>query len=73
MYLGVHSLGFGASGLTFYDDAVTQFFSPHAEGKSTMFVLPLGRQAAINRVRPFRSKVAARLDALARGAGQSSS
>ena len=38
-----------------------------------MFVLPLGRQAAINRVRPFRSKVAARLDALARGAGQSPS
>ena len=73
MYLGVHSLGFGASGLTFYDDAVTQFFSPHAEGKSTMFVLPLGRKAAINRVRPFRSKVAARLDALARGAGQSHS
>ena len=71
MYLGSHSLGFGASGLTFYDDAVTQFFSPHAEGKSTMFVLPLGRQAAINRVRPFRSKVAARLDALARGASQS--
>ena len=71
MYLGVHSLGFGASGLTFYDDAVTQFFSPHAEGKSTMFVLPLGRKAAINRVRPFRSKVAARLDALARGASQS--
>ena len=70
MYLGVHSLGLGASGLTFYDDAVTQFFSPHAEGKSTMFVLPLGRQAAINRVRPFRSKVAARLDALARGADQ---
>jgi len=73
MYLGVHSLGFGASGLTFYDDAVTQFFSPHAEGKSTMFVLPLGGKAAINRVRPFRSQVAARLDALARGAGQSPS
>ena len=73
MYLGAHSLGFGASGLTFYDDAVTQFFSPHAEGKSTMFVLPLGHKAAINRVRPFRSKVAVRLDALARGAGQSSS
>ena len=71
MYLGVHSLGLGASGLTFYDDAVTQFFSPHAEGKSTMFVLPLGRKAEINRVRPFRSKVAARLDALARGAGRS--
>ena len=70
MYLGAHSLGFGASGLTFYDDAVTQFFSPHADGKSTLFVLPLGRKAAINRVRPFRSKVAARLDALARGAGQ---
>ena len=73
MYLGVQSLGLGASGLTFYDDAVTQFFSPHAEGKSTMFVLPLGRKAAINRVRPFRSKVAARLDALARGAGRSRS
>ena len=73
IYLGAHSLGFGATGLTFYDDPVTEFFSPHAAGKSTMFVLPLGRKAAINRVRPFRSKVAAKLDALARGAGQNPS
>ena len=73
MYLAAHSLGLGATGLTFYDDSVTQFFSPHAEGKSTLFVLPLGCKAAVNRVRPFRSKVAAKLDALARGAGQSPS
>ena len=73
MYLAAHALGFGATGLTFYDDAITEFFSPHAVGKSTMFVMPLGRKAPINRVRPFRSKVAAKLDALARGAGQNPS
>jgi hypothetical protein len=28
--------------LTFYDDDVTEFFSPHAEGKSAIFVMALG-------------------------------
>ena len=70
VYLCAQSLGLGASGLTFYDDDVTDFFSPHAAGKSTIFVLPLGVTDQVNRVRPFRSAVAVALDALARGAGK---
>jgi hypothetical protein len=58
----------GATGITFYDDEVTEFFSPHARGKSAMFVVPVGRKAAENRVRPFRSAIGVKLDALARGA-----
>jgi len=67
IYLCAHALGLGASGLTFYDDAVTSFFSPHASPKSTMFVVALGVPARRNRVRPFRSRVAVVMDALARG------
>ena len=67
-YLCAHSLGLGATGLTFYDDDVTEFFSPHAQGRSTMFVVALGVKARNNRVRPFRSRVGVLLDALARGA-----
>jgi len=32
----------GATGLTFYDDDVTRFFSPHAEGKSAIFLVAVG-------------------------------
>jgi hypothetical protein len=45
MYLAAYGQGFGASGLTFFDDAVTEFFSPHAEGKSVMFLIALGQKA----------------------------
>ena len=69
LYLGMHSLGFGSTGLTFYDDDVTKFFSPHAQNKSPLFVVPVGIKHKQNTVQPFRSKVASRLDALARGAG----
>ena len=68
LYLSAHSLGLGATGLTFYDDAVVDFFTPHAAGKSTMFVVALGIPSANNRVRPFRSRVGVMMDALARGA-----
>jgi len=44
IYLATYALGLGATGLTFYDDAVTNFFSPHAEGKSAMFLVALGRR-----------------------------
>ena len=44
MYLSSYALGFGATGLTFYDDDVTKFFSPHAEGKSAVFLMCLGRK-----------------------------
>jgi SagB-type dehydrogenase family enzyme len=45
MYLAAYAQGFGATGLTFYDDAVTDFFSPHAAGKSVMFLMCLGHRA----------------------------
>jgi len=69
IYLCAHSLGLGATGMTFFDDAVTAFFSPHAAGKSLMFLVGLGHTGTPNRVRPFRSKYGALKDSLARGAG----
>ena len=42
-YLGAYAQRLGASGLTFFDDDVTEFFSPHAKGKSVMFFVALGR------------------------------
>ncbi len=42
LYLAAYALRLGASGLTFFDDDVTTFFSPHAEGKSVMFLVALG-------------------------------
>ena len=42
LYLAAYAQGFGATGLTFYDDEVTEFFSPHAAGKSAMFLVALG-------------------------------
>ncbi len=42
LYLAAYGQGLGASGLTFYDDEVTDFFSPHAAGKSVMFLVALG-------------------------------
>jgi nitroreductase len=44
MYLAAYAQGFGASGLTFFDDAVTDFFSPHAQGKNVMFLIALGKK-----------------------------
>ena len=43
LYLGAYALRLGASGLTFFDDDVTEFFSPHAQGKSVIFFVALGR------------------------------
>ena len=43
LYLGAYGQGLGASGLTFFDDDVVRFFSPHAEGKSVMFLVALGK------------------------------
>jgi SagB-type dehydrogenase family enzyme len=42
IYLSAYALGLGASGTTFYDDAVTEFFSPHAKEKSTMIAVGIG-------------------------------
>jgi SagB-type dehydrogenase family enzyme len=45
LYLAAYALHLGASGLTFYDDDVVTFFSPHAKGKSAVFLVALGRSA----------------------------
>jgi len=42
LYLAAYAQGFGATGLTFFDDEVTEFFSPRAAGKSAMFLVALG-------------------------------
>jgi SagB-type dehydrogenase family enzyme len=44
-YLAAYAQGFGASGLTFYDAHVVEFFAPHAAGKDAIFVTALGRSA----------------------------
>ena len=49
MYLAAYALKRGATGLTFFDDDVTEFFSPHAKGKSCIFVMAIG----IPRKRPL--------------------
>jgi SagB-type dehydrogenase family enzyme len=43
LYLSAYALRCGATGLTFFDDDVTEFFSPHAAGKSVMFLMAIGR------------------------------
>jgi SagB-type dehydrogenase family enzyme len=45
LYLAAYAQSLGASGLTFYDDDVVNFFSPHARGKSAIFLVALGRSA----------------------------
>jgi SagB-type dehydrogenase family enzyme len=45
IYLSAYAHGIGASGSTFFDDAVTEFFSPHADKKSTMIVVGIGKPA----------------------------
>ncbi|HEY4931707.1 MAG TPA: SagB family peptide dehydrogenase [Terriglobales bacterium] len=43
MYLASHAQGLGATGLTFFDDDVMNFFSPHATGKAAIFLLAIGK------------------------------
>ena len=45
LYLAAYAQRLGATGLTFYDDDVTKFFSPHAEGKSAIFLMALGKSS----------------------------
>jgi SagB-type dehydrogenase family enzyme len=45
LYLAAYAQRLGATGLTFYDDDVVNFFSPHARGKSAIFLVALGRSA----------------------------
>ena len=45
MYLAAYAQRLGATGLTFFDDDVTEYFSPHARGLSPMFLVALGKPA----------------------------
>jgi SagB-type dehydrogenase family enzyme len=45
LYIGAYAQRLGASGLTFFDDDVTEFFSPDAVGKSVMFLMAIGKSA----------------------------
>jgi SagB-type dehydrogenase family enzyme len=42
LYLAAYGQHLGATGLTFFDDDVTAFFSPHAQGKSAIFLVAVG-------------------------------
>jgi len=42
MYLAAYAQKFGATGLTFYDDDVVNFFAPHAKGMSAIFLVACG-------------------------------
>jgi SagB-type dehydrogenase family enzyme len=43
MYLASYAQELGATGLTFYDDDVVDFFSPHATGKAAIFLVAIGK------------------------------
>jgi SagB-type dehydrogenase family enzyme len=46
LYLGAYAQRFGATGLTFYDADVVEFFSPAGAGKDALFVTALGRSVS---------------------------
>jgi SagB-type dehydrogenase family enzyme len=48
LYLAAYAQRLGASGLTFFDDDVSEFFSPHAAGKSVMFLIAVGKSVKRN-------------------------
>jgi SagB-type dehydrogenase family enzyme len=45
-YLAAYAQGFGASGLTFYDRQVVDFFAPASAGLDAVFVTALGRSVS---------------------------
>jgi SagB-type dehydrogenase family enzyme len=45
-YLAAYAQRVGATGLTFYDQEVVDFFSPHAAGLSAIFLVAVGKSAA---------------------------
>jgi SagB-type dehydrogenase family enzyme len=51
LYLAAYAQRLGASGLTFFDDEVTEFFAPDAAGKSVMFLIALGKSAQLRNQR----------------------
>lgn len=54
-YLVAYSMGVGATGLTFYDDDVREFFAPASDGMENMMVVALGNPSY--RSRPGRVHV----------------
>jgi hypothetical protein len=42
IYLSAYNQRIGASGSTFYDDAVSEFFSPHTKDKDAMIAVGIG-------------------------------
>jgi SagB-type dehydrogenase family enzyme len=49
LYLAAYAQNLGASGLTFYDDGVVSFLSPHAEGKNAVFLMAVGKSTQRSR------------------------
>jgi len=47
LYLASYAQKLGATGLTFYDDDVVNFFAPHAKGKSAIFLVACGHPAKV--------------------------
>jgi SagB-type dehydrogenase family enzyme len=45
LYLAAYAQRLGATGLTFYDDDVMRFFSPHAQSKSVIMLVATGKSA----------------------------
>jgi SagB-type dehydrogenase family enzyme len=45
LYLAAYAQRLSATGLTFYDDDVIRFFSPHAKGKSVIMLVATGKNA----------------------------
>jgi len=45
LYLAAYAQRVSATGLTFYDDEVIEFFSPHAQGKSAIMLVAIGKNA----------------------------
>jgi len=43
IYLAAYAQRLGATGLTFFDDDVITFFSPHAKSKNAVFLLAIGK------------------------------
>jgi SagB-type dehydrogenase family enzyme len=43
IYLAAYAQHLGATGLTFFDDDVISFFSPHATGKIAIFLVAIGK------------------------------
>jgi SagB-type dehydrogenase family enzyme len=43
IYLAAYAQRLGATGLTFFDDEVIDFFSPHAKDKNAIFLLAIGK------------------------------